>query len=51
VSGGLSTSGIDMNGLGQTKIVAFKQIGPRLLKELPGGTMHGRPVDIKMVFR
>lgn len=35
VSSGLSTSGIDRNGLGQTKIVAFDQIGPKILMIQP----------------
>ena len=35
VSSGLSTSGIDRNGLGHTKIVKFSRIGPKILMIQP----------------
>ena len=35
VSGGLSTSGIDRNSLGQSKIVEFQRIGPKVIMIQP----------------
>lgn len=45
VSSGLSTSGIDRNGLGQSKIVAFRQIGPKLLMIQPNYSYRAETDD------
>jgi len=45
VSGGLSTSGIDRNGLGQTKIVKFNRIGPKVLLIQPNYSFRANTDD------